>query len=727
METDLERIKRDHNIVDELARRGIGPVRSYGRQVTYRCPLPGHDDTEPSFTVYTDENRFKCYGCDRHGSIIDLIAELDGRDTKEVIRELMPERGGGGTPAGNGAKAQQSTDASASHEAEVGCTVERLAEKCGLRPELLESFGVADFSYLKKPAVHIPYRDADGKELAVQIRRALDKDQMENRFAWRKGSKPTLYGWPSLREAKGAGHIIICEGCTDYWTLRHHKLPALALPSSTGWKEQYAEALADFPVIYVVIEPDEGGQTVRQSFEKSQLRDRVKLIYMSEEAKDPNELHKKDPANFPATFERLMREAVPLTEELQKKQSAEAAEAWERCKDLAHDPVILDRFIDSLHSRGLAGEDRLSRLLYLALCSRFFNRPVSVAVKGPSSGGKSFIVERVLDYFPESAYFSLSAMSDRALAYLEEPLVHRFLVLYEAAGIRGEIATYLIRSLLSEGCIRYATVESTEKGLHDKVITHEGPTGLILTTTKASLHPENETRMLSLTVTDTQEQTREVFRAIADEAEYDDTDGLEEWRALQVWLDMGGDHVVTVPFSGKLAELVPAVAVRLRRDFSTILSLVRAHALLHQVSRARDEHGRIIATIEDYTVVRDLVAEQMADEVGATLSKATKETVEAVRALGGIGTAGVSNRQVAEYLEIDPASASRRLKVAAEKGYLQNLQTKRGVAAKWVLDDEVSEEQELLPAPEALDPCIDAPLQEEEDDPPSGPAGSVLV
>lgn len=68
METDLESIKREYNIVDELARRGIGPVRSYGRQVTYRCPLPGHDDTEPSFTVYKDENQFKCYGCDRHGS-----------------------------------------------------------------------------------------------------------------------------------------------------------------------------------------------------------------------------------------------------------------------------------------------------------------------------------------------------------------------------------------------------------------------------------------------------------------------------------------------------------------------------------------------------------------------------------------------------------------------------------------------------------------------------------
>ena len=35
------------------------------------------------------------------------------------------------------------------------------------------------------------------------------------------------------------------------------------------------------------------------------------------------------------------------------------------------------------------------------------------------------------------------------------------------------------------------------------MIEREGPTGLIVTTTALRLHPENETRMLSLTVTDT--------------------------------------------------------------------------------------------------------------------------------------------------------------------------------------------------------------------------------
>ena len=54
-------------------------------------------------------------------------------------------------------------------------------------------------------------------------------------------------------------------------------------------------------------------------------------------------------------------------------------------------------------------------------------------------------------------------MSEHALAYSHEPLVHRFLILYEAAGLESDFASYLLRSLLSEGCIKYETVEK-DKG-----------------------------------------------------------------------------------------------------------------------------------------------------------------------------------------------------------------------------------------------------------------------
>jgi hypothetical protein len=285
---------------------------------------------------------------------------------------------------------------------------------------------------------------------------------------------------------------------------------------------------------------------------------------------------------------------APWTADEQAESAEERSEAWNESADLAQSDSILERLDHQLTRLGVVGERRGAKLIYLALTSRLLDRPVSVAIKGPSSGGKSFLVESVLKLFPQSAFHALTAMSERALAYSSEPLKHRHLVIYEAAGMVGELASYLIRSLLSEGRLRYETVEKTKDGLTPKLIERKGPTGLIVTTTALRLHPENETRMLSLTVTDTREQTAHVFRALADGVR-DDVD-VTEWRALQTWLATGSASVV-VPFAKDLASLVPPVAVRLRRDFKTVLTLVRAHALLHQATRRKDGAGQIIATL----------------------------------------------------------------------------------------------------------------------------------
>jgi len=179
------------------------------------------------------------------------------------------------------------------------------------------------------------------------------------------------------------------------------------------------------------------------------------------------------------------------------------------------------------------GVRKLAKLILLIIVTRVLKRPVSAAVKGSSSGGKSYLIESVLSYFPGSTYYALTAMSERALAYSDEPLQHRFLVLYEANGMQGEMASYLIRSLLSEGCIRYETVEKTKDGIQAKLIEREGPTGLLVTTTAVSLHPGNETRLLSLTVTDTSQQTRHIFTALAE----DEITTIDKtrWHFLQDW------------------------------------------------------------------------------------------------------------------------------------------------------------------------------------------------
>jgi hypothetical protein len=112
---------------------------------------------------------------------------------------------------------------------------------------------------------------------------------------------------------------------------------------------------------------------------------------------------------------------------------------------------------------------------FLALTTWLFERPVSVAVKGPSSGGKSHIVEVVLRFFAASAYWLRTGMSDRALAYSDEDFRHRHLVIFEAAGMTSDFGSYLIRSLLSEGPDRLR-IRGKDKGRHEAARDPQGGT-----------------------------------------------------------------------------------------------------------------------------------------------------------------------------------------------------------------------------------------------------------
>jgi hypothetical protein len=371
---------------------------------------------------------------------------------------------------------------------------------------------------------------------------------------------------------------------------------------------------------------------------------------------------------------------------------------------LAAAPDLLERLRADLRRMGLVGEEEAAQVLYLAIVSRLLEQPVSVAVKGPSSAGKSFLVDTVLAFFPPAAFYAMSAMSERALAYSQEPLEHRMLVLFEAAGMSVEgIAPYLLRSLLSEGCVRYETVESTGCGLRPKLIERRGPTGLIVTTTEHQLHPENETRLLSLGVTDTPEQTKRVMLSLAADGDRPAPD-LAPWLELQDWL-AEGERQVTIPYARRLAELVPPAAVRLRRDFAAVLGLVRAHALLHRATRGQDEQGRIVAALADYVAVRELVRPIIEEGVGATVRPETRETVQAVAELEALGEGGVPQARLARRLELDKGAVSRRVRVALEGGYLRNLEERRGRPHRLVVGDPLPEELVLLPEPEALRGC----------------------
>lgn len=319
---------------------------------------------------------------------------------------------------------------------------------------------------------------------------------------------------------------------------------------------------------------------------------------------------------------------------------------------LASEPDILTRFTYAIRASGVVGEDRLAKIEFLAICSRLLDKPTSLVVKGSSSSGKSYVTETTCRFFPARAVLPFTGMSEKALILSERSFSHRTIVVYEATALReraerqsGDQTAYYLRSLVSEGETHYdMSVRAKDGSWTTKRFDKHGPTNVIVTTTAVNLHNENETRMLSLQTDDRPEQTAAIFEALADESQL--AQDYTPWHELQDWLFVQ-DNRVTIPYAPALARSIPPVAVRLRRDFGAVLSLIRSHAVLHQATRDRDEQGRIVATEDDYAAVRDLVIDVVSQGVGATVPASVRETVEAVGLLVEATKAGVSSATVA--------------------------------------------------------------------------------
>ena len=204
---------------------------------------------------------------------------------------------------------------------------------------------------------------------------------------------------------------------------------------------------------------------------------------------------------------------------------------------------------------------------------------------------------------------------------------------------------------------------------------------------------------------------------------------IGKFLALQEWLG-GANHEVVIPYAKRWAERIPPVAVRLRRDFKAILHLIMSHAILHQASREQDDRGRIIATIEDYKAVWDLVAPIVSRGVQMTVPSTMRETVQAVEKLeqemeGGLvedpgeKMGGASLMDVANILHLNRSTVSRRVNACLEEGYLVNRETKRGQPFRLVVGDPLPDDAEVLPTPESLAGSCSLAGDSEGIDPPS--------
>ena len=603
-----------------------------------------------------------------------------------------------------------------------GCAYEQILKAVGLAPREDEMWTP------RGPAIAIyPYVDERGA-LLFQVCRTADKKFPQRRpdptskSGWRwnlKGVRRVLYRLPQVLAAVEAGETIyVCEGEKDVEKLGRLGVVATCNPMGAGkWKADYSKVLGGADVVIFRDKDDEGRAHADEV--ASSLAGVAKSVHLVEPAEG------KDATDHVAaggTLDSFVPVPPPEDPEYRNSQSEAASSEGKgfRVPDprppgkppaLALEKDILGRFKDDLRVAGVAGEELLAQLLYLALTSRVLpwgkptERPVSMTPKGSTSTGKSHTTKTTLRFFPPSAYIDLGSMSKRYLFYTDEEFAHRFLYVPEWAAIKDdEELVAMLRTLLSEGRIIHGTVERVGSRNEPRRIEKKGPTGLLMTTTDAAVDPELETRCLSTVTDDSREQTRRVFETLA-ELEDDPETAVDfaAWHELQEWIAAHNESCVAIPFVRALAKLMPNSATRLRRDFETVLCLVRAHALLYRAQREEDAQGRVIATVwDDYAPVCALVAEVIAEGVEASVSKAMRDTVEAVAALIDDGDPYVSPSQLTNRLGVGQSATYDRIRRALLKGYLVDEATKDERRKKLVVGTPLPGAGEFLPTADAV-------------------------
>lgn len=251
-----------------------------------------HDDKNPSLSIKNGKNGTPDVNC------------FAGCDGPEIITELRRR----GLVEGNKRMSRKT-------ESSAGLTLQELADAKGFELDFLEENGLEDAILKGKPAVEINYLDVDGNLLAPRYRIGLHGD---NRFRAKKGSRLSLYGLWRLRDANKKA-ITLVEGESDCLTLWKNGFNCLGIPGAGSWNEERdARHLDGFDIIYVVKEPDKGGDNLIRDLSRSSIRDRLFVIEL-DGFKDPSELYLStrreslEPglcyANNENTFRKLFRRA----------------------------------------------------------------------------------------------------------------------------------------------------------------------------------------------------------------------------------------------------------------------------------------------------------------------------------------------------------------------------------------------------------------------------------
>lgn len=149
-EAKIQEVRERVDMIALVQRHGV-ELKKSGRSYKGLCPF--HGEKTPSFYVWADEKRFKCFGCQAGGDAISFVQRLLGKTFVDTVQDLAKELGidlEAAVDPGQREKQQikEATDFAARHfqerlwEPSVGQHAREYLRSRGLTEELMRAFGL---------------------------------------------------------------------------------------------------------------------------------------------------------------------------------------------------------------------------------------------------------------------------------------------------------------------------------------------------------------------------------------------------------------------------------------------------------------------------------------------------------------------------------------------------------------------------------------------------------
>lgn len=258
----------------------------------------------------------------------------------------------------------------------------------------------------------------------------------------------------------------------------------------------------------------------------------------------------------------------------------------------------------------IKGEKKSKRSIFLSLCSIWIDGsevPLNTFVSSESSVGKSFVCKRIVKIFPKELVQYRSKITPEAFTYwhnTEDDWTWDGKICYLEDISQSILEAPTFKVMCSEGSI--ATIVSKHKAIDIEI---KGKPVMLITTARTNPNTEILNRFQIVSLDESSQQTESIVFDIATKAEKNLN--IDYDPKISEALGCLKRRKVKIPFAVKIAQFLKEnynfKSIRLRRDFSRLLDLVKSSAVLHQYQREVDEEENIIANSQDYEIARECI------------------------------------------------------------------------------------------------------------------------